>query len=257
MINIRSAAEIRHIEESCRIVALALRRLGEVLRPGITTAELAEEAEAVIEKSGGVVAFRGYRGFPGAICTSVNDEVVHGIPKDRRVADGDIVGIDVGVLKNGYYGDGACTFPVGEVAPDRRRLLEVTREALHLGVAQARPGSHLSDVSHIIQTHVESCGCSVVRDLCGHGIGSAMHEAPEVPNFGEPGRGPILKPGMVLAIEPMVNLGGYEVRVMADGWTVVTADGSPSSHFEHTVAVTAEGPRVLTRVGGEQDQEDN
>lgn len=251
MIQVRSAREVDLIEKSCRIVGLTLVGLREFIRPGVTTLQIAERAEEIIQRSGGIVAFRGYRGFPGAICTSINEEVVHGIPGPRSVEEGDIIGVDVGVFKDGYYGDAARTYAVGTTPQERLRLLEVTEQALRLGIGMAQCGRRVSDISHAIQTHVESCGCSVVRDLCGHGIGSAMHEPPEIPNFGGPSRGPLLKAGMVLAIEPMVNVGGYQVRIKEDGWTVVTADGLPSAHFENTVVVTTDGPRVLTQVEGE------
>ncbi len=203
-------------------------------------------AEDFIRGQGGRPSFKGYRGFPASICASVNDEVVHGIPGPRKLEEGDIVGIDVGVELDGYHGDAAWTFPVGTIRPDAARLLEVTREALGKGIAQAHPGARIGDISHAVQSHVEAAGFSVVRELVGHGIGREMHEEPQVPNYGSPGRGPRLMAGQVLAIEPMVNVGGADVVTRSDGWTIATRDGSLSAHFEHTVAVDASGPVILS-----------
>ncbi len=230
-----------------RIVGEVLERLAKEVRAGITTGELDALAREMILQLGGRPAFKGYRGFPANICTSVNEEVVHGIPSGRRLQPGDIVGLDVGVLLEGYYADGARTVPAGEISPGIRRLLEVTEQALARGIEAAVAGGRLSDVSHAVQTEAESNGFSVVREFVGHGIGTQLHEPPQIPNYGAPGFGPRLKPGMVLAIEPMVNMGRPAVRVLSDGWTAVTQDGSWSAHFEHTVAVTDGGPEILTR----------
>jgi methionyl aminopeptidase len=246
MVYLRDRDEIEAIRSAARLVGQTLVMLGREIRPGITTGELDRLAESFIRDHGARPAFKGYRGFPASICPSVNDEVVHAIPGRYRLHEGDIVGIDVGVEKNGYYGDAACTFPVGEVEDQVERLLRVTREALMLGVAQAKAGNRIGDISHAVQSHAERHGYSVVRALVGHGIGREMHEEPQVPNFGPPERGPRLMVGQVLAIEPMVNAGSPEVMTRADGWTVVTKDGSLSAHFEHTVAVGAQGPEVLS-----------
>jgi len=246
VVYLRDASEVESIRNAARIVAKTLRMLGAAVRPGITTAELDRLAEGFIRDHGGRPAFKGYRGYPANICSSVNDEVVHGIPGERVLKEGDIVGIDVGVEKGGYFGDAAWTFPVGEVGAEATRLLKVTREALEQGIAQARTGNRVGDISHAIQSHVESQGFAVVRALVGHGIGRQMHEEPQVPNYGTPGRGPKLMTGQVLAIEPMVNAGGADVVTRDDGWTVATRDGGLSAHFEHTVAVGGEGPIVLS-----------
>ncbi|MGB9886570.1 MAG: type I methionyl aminopeptidase [Moorellales bacterium] len=246
MIILKSDRELALMREAGRIVAEVLAQLEKMVQPGITTRELDRAAESLILKRGAYPSFKGYRGFPASICASVNQEVVHGLPGLRKLVEGDIISIDIGAEFQGYHGDAAITLPVGRVAPEVERLLRVTREALWLGIEQARVGRRLSDISHAIQSHVEGNGFSVVREFVGHGIGRAMHEEPQVPNYGRPGRGPRLMPGMTLAIEPMVNLGGPEVMVLADGWTVVTRDGSYSAHFEHTVAVTEDGPQVLT-----------
>lgn len=246
MIVLKSEKEIESIRESCLIVSQTLKRIGRTIRPGMTTGDLNTMAENFILSRGGRPAFKGFHGFPCSICVSIDEEVVHGIPGERRLEEGQLVSVDVGVEKAGYYGDGAVTFCVGSVSRQKRDLVSVTVKALCEGIAEAREGNRLSDVSWAIQHYVESHGCSVVRDLVGHGIGKKMHEEPQVPNFGRPGCGPLLKKGMVLAIEPMVNAGGSEVEIRDDNWTVVTKDRSPSAHFEHTVAVTAAGPRVLT-----------
>jgi len=224
-----------------------LRELASALRPGITTADLDRLAERLIREAGAEPAFKGYQGFPASICTSINDEVVHGIPSPRRVIrEGDVVSIDVGARYHGYHGDSAATFAVGAVSAEARRLLEVTRRSLEAGIAAARPGHRVGDVGHAVQQVVEAAGFSVVRDYAGHGIGRAMHEDPQVPNYGQPGTGLRLRPGLVLAIEPMVNAGGPAVRTDPDGWTVRTVDGSLSAHFEHTVLITEGEPEVLT-----------
>ena len=248
---LRGREEIDAIREAARLVARTLTMLGREIRPGVSTQRLDELAESFIRDHGARPAFKGYRGFPASICPSINDEVVHGIPGARTLAEGDIVGMDVGVEKDGYYGDAACTFPVGKVGADVERLLQVTREALMRGVAQAKAGNRVGDISHAIQSHVEAHGYSVVRSLVGHGIGRHMHEEPQVPNYGTPDRGPRLMAGQVLAIEPMVNVGAPDVVTRPDGWTVVTKDGSLSAHFEHTVAVGVEGPEILSRSDGD------
>ena len=245
-VHLRDHEEVEAIRAAAQLVARTLGRIREEIRPGVTTAELDHLADDFIRSQGGRPSFKGYRGYPASICSSVNDEVVHGIPGGRVLAEGDIVGIDVGVEMDGYHGDAACTFPVGKVTAEASRLLQVTREALERGIAQARPGQRIGDISHAIQSHVEANGFSVVRALVGHGIGREMHEEPQVPNYGPPGRGPKLMVGQVLAIEPMVNAGGPEVLTREDGWTIATEDGSLSAHFEHTVAVDANGPRILS-----------
>ena len=251
MVYLRNRDEIEAIRAAARLVGMTLRMLAGEVRPGVTTGELDRLAEQFIRDHGGRPAFKGYRGFPAAICPSVNAEVVHAIPGAYALKDGDIVGIDVGVEMDGYYGDAAVTLPVGEVAEPTRRLLQVTREALEQGIAQARAGNRVGDISHAVQQHAEQHGFSVVRTLVGHGIGREMHEEPQVPNYGAPARGPRLMAGQVLAIEPMINVGGPEVVVQPDGWTVVTKDGSLSAHFEHTVAVGSEGPEILSDPGQE------
>lgn len=234
------------MRQAGRIVADTLQELAGAIRPGITTIQLDTLARQYIQKSGARPAFLGYHGFPASICASLNEEVVHGIPGLRRLKAGDIISIDVGVFYKGYYGDAAATFPVGEVSPLAKRLLEVTRESLYKGIEKAYPGNRLYDISAAIQTYVESRGFSVVRSYVGHGIGSEMHEEPQVPNFGLPGKGPLLEAGMVLAIEPMVNAGTWEVETLSDDWTVVTKDRNLSAHFEHTVAIMQDGPEILT-----------
>ena len=229
-----------------RIVAETIALLGENLRPGVTTAELDELADGYIRSQGGTSSFLGYRGYPASICTSPNDVVVHGIPDGTTLSEGDILSVDVGVILDGFVADSAFTFPVGDVSPEAERLLEGCQAALTAGIAQCRSGNRLSDVSHAIQTATEEAGFSIVRSLVGHGIGRSMHEDPQIPNYGSPGRGPELAPGMTLAIEPMINAGTPEVYLHDDGWSISTADGLLSAHFEHTVAVTDEGPRVLT-----------
>jgi methionyl aminopeptidase len=250
--SVKSAREIELMKESGRIVAETLALVGSRVKPGVTTLELDTIAEEYIRSCGGVPAFKGYGHdkrnlFPGTLCISIDDVVVHGIPGGQRVAEGQVVSVDVGVKKNGYYGDGARTFAVGKVSEEKRRLLSVTEESLAAGIAQARAGNHLHDVSAAVQSVVEKNGFSVVRDLVGHGIGKNLHEEPSVPNFGVPGTGLILQEGMTLAIEPMVNAGMYDVQLDGDGWTVRTVDGRPSAHFEHTIAVTAGEAVILTR----------
>ncbi len=246
MIYLKSPQEIEKIRKSSQLVARALKYLKAFIKEGITTEELDRLAEEYIKRHGGIPAFKGYRGYPRSLCVSVNEEVVHGIPGKRRLKEGDIVSLDLGVLMDGYYGDAAITVPLGKVSELARRLIKVTEEALYRGIEMARPGNRLSDISHAIQSHVEKAGFSVVREFVGHGIGKELHEEPQVPNFGPPNRGPRLEPGMVLAIEPMVNTGTWEVRILPNGWTVVTADGGLSAHFEHTVAITDDGPEILS-----------
>lgn len=236
------------MRDAGRVVAQVFRELEKAIAPGVTTGELNALAEDFIARQGARPAFKGLYGFPAAICTSVNEQVVHGIPGLRRLEDGDIISIDIGAEINGYYGDAAVTFPVGEISSGARRLLDVTRGALYAGIEMARSGNRLGDISHAIQSYVERHGYNVVRDYVGHGIGREMHEDPQVPNFGRPGRGPRLEPGMTLAIEPMVNAGTHEVRTLEDRWTVVTRDGSLSAHFEHTVAITNGAAEILTRL---------
>lgn len=236
------------MREAGRVSARALRLVGEAVRPGVTTEELDALAEAAIREAGGAPAFKGYHGFPKTLCTSVNSQVVHGIPSCTvTLVEGDVLSVDVGAVVGGYYGDNAATFAVGAIAEPARRLIEATAASLEAGIAQCVPGKKLFDIGHAVQSVAEEAGFSVVREYVGHGIGRAMHEDPNVPNYGSPGKGPRLEEGMVLAIEPMINLGGAPVESLPDGWTVVTQDGSLSAHFEHTVAVTANGPLVLTR----------
>lgn len=246
MIILKSKSEIEKMATACHIVAEVLEMLVRTVRPGLTTLELDALAEQSIRTRGGVPAFKGYRGFPNTLCVSLNEQVVHGIPSKRRLRPGDIIGLDLGAKWEGYYGDAAVTIPVGQIPADTECLLTTAREALYMGVKEVSPGKHLSDISHAIQRYAETRGYSVVRAFVGHGIGTALHEEPQVPNFGPPGRGPRLKAGMVLAIEPMVNVGHADVETLDDGWTVVTADGQLSAHFEHTVAITDEGPQILT-----------
>lgn len=247
MIELKNPSQIAIMRKAGKIVADTLELMRENVRPGVTTGELDRIAEEYIRKCGAIPAFKGYNGFPASLCTSVNEEVVHGFPGLRTLQSGDIISIDCGAIYDGYVGDAAITLPVGEISDEKKKLLQVTEESLYKGIAQAVLGNRLYDISHAIQTHVEAHGLSVVRDYVGHGIGRAMHEDPQVPNYGKPGRGPRLAIGMVLAIEPMVNLGTYEVKVLDDHWTVVTKDGKASAHFEHTVAITENGPEILTR----------
>ena len=230
-----------------RLVAQILEELAGMVAPGVSTAELDAAAESRVRAAGAEPAFKGYRGYPATLCASVNEQVVHGIPSGKPLVAGDIVSLDMGVKLDGYYGDSAVTVPVGQVSEDVHRLLRVTQESLQKGIAQVRLGGRVSDIGHAIQEHVEAAGFSVVREFVGHGIGAQLHEEPQIANYGEPGRGPRLAEGMVLAIEPMVNMGKAAVKVLRDGWTAVTRDGSLSAHFEHTVAVSKNGPVVLTR----------
>ncbi len=246
MIEYKSPREIKKIRKAGQVVAEVLDLISENVRPGATTRKLESLASEHFKKKKARPAFLGYQGFPASICVSVDDEVVHGIPGDRTLVEGEIVSVDAGAVIDGYFGDSARSFAVGNVNGKARKLLSVTREALDRGINACVVGNRLGDISFAIQSYVEAEGFSVVRDLVGHGIGKKMHEEPQVPNFGEPGTGIELKEGLVVAIEPMINAGGYKVRVLSDGWTVVTDDGSLSAHFEHTVAVTSKGPEILT-----------
>jgi len=246
MIYIRSKDEIQKIWESNKIVFDTLQMLGKEAKPGVRTKRLDKLAEEFIRSKGAKPAFKGYKYYPATICTSIDEQVVHGIPSNRELRDGEIISIDVGAEKDGYYGDSAYTYAVGEVDPIKKKLMSVTKESLYKGIAMAVPGNKLSDIGNAVQTHVESNGFSVVRVLVGHGIGRELHEQPEVPNYGEPGKGPTLKAGMCIAIEPMVNAGTYNVYTLDDGWTVVTADKKPSAHYEHTIAITGDGPLILS-----------
>ena len=249
MVLLKSPAELEKMRRAGAVVAQVLIEIADLVKPGATTADLDVFAQTRTKELGAKPAFKGYHGFPATLCVSVNEEVVHGIPSKKRILkDGDIVGIDFGVILDGWFGDSARTFPVGKVSPEARKLLEITEKSLHLGIDQARAGNHLFDIGHAVQNFVESHGYSVVREFVGHGIGKSLHEDPQVPNFGIRGKGMLLKPGMVLAIEPMINAGKPEVRVLSDGWTAVTVDQALSAHFEHTVAITEQGPEILTRV---------
>jgi methionyl aminopeptidase len=248
MITLKTERELKLMQEAGRIVALALDAVAKAVAPGITTAELDAIAEKTIVGCGARPSFKGYNGFPASICTSVNAEVVHGIPGLKQLRDGDIISVDVGAEINGYHGDAARTLSVGNVSPVAKCLIDTTEAALVQGIAAFKPGGRLTDISHAIESYVEAAGFSVVRDLVGHGIGRKLHEAPQVPNYGRPGRGTRLTPGLVLAIEPMVNVGTYAIDFMPDQWTVVTLDGSLSAHVEHTVALLEDGPLILTKV---------
>jgi len=247
MSQVKTDTEIEKIKKACRVAADVLGDLKKVVRVGITTAEINEIAEDLFKKKGAIPAFKGYRGYKYATCLSVNEEVVHGIPGDRVLKNGDIIGVDVGAIVDGYYGDNAETFPVGEITAKEKRLLSATRSALYKGIAQASEGKHLGDISNAIEEEAKKNGFSVVRDLYGHGIGSSLHEDPLVPNFGKKGTGIALKAGMAIAIEPMLNIGGPEIKTLEDGWTIVTADGGLSAHFEHSILITKGAPIILTR----------
>jgi methionyl aminopeptidase len=243
----RSAGELEKMRAAGRLVGQVLTALAAKVEPGVTTADLDAIAEGLIVDAGAIPAFKGYHGYPATICASINDEVIHGIPSGQRVLQqGDVISVDVGASLDGYYGDSAVTLPVGRISEDAARLLRVTEESLYKAIDVVKPGGRVSDIGHAVQKHVEAHGFSVVREFVGHGIGQAMHEEPQIPNYGDPGRGPRLSEGMVLAIEPMVNAGRPAVKVLSDGWTAVTRDRSLSAHFEHTVAVTADGPWILT-----------
>lgn len=247
MIVCKSKREIEYLKRAGSLAARAQEKMAEIIGPGITTREIDRLAEEFIIKNGARPAFKGYRGFPASVCTSVNNEVVHGIPGDRVLKEGDLISLDVGTIIDGFYGDCARTVPVGIVSDEAEHLIEVTRASLQRGISRACQGGRLTDISHAIQEYAESKGYSVVRDYVGHGIGRSMHEAPQIPNFGPPNRGPRLRRGMTLAIEPMVNVGGYEVRTLEDGWTVVTVDGTLSAHFEDTIVIDGDTAQVLTQ----------
>ncbi|MGQ9471110.1 MAG: type I methionyl aminopeptidase [Candidatus Aminicenantales bacterium] len=246
MIVYRTAEEIELIRRSSQIVAVILKELKAMVKPGTTTKELDEYAEVRVRELGGKPAFKGYRGYPASLCTSVNEEIVHGIPSSRRLREGDIISLDFGVLYQGYYGDAAVTYPVGQVSDVAQRLIKTAEEALGHGLKAMKPGQRISDISYAIQSYVESQGFSVIRAFVGHGIGQSLHEEPQVPNFGPPGRGAVIKPGLVLAIEPMISAGDWREEVLEDGWTAVTRDRSLAAHFEHTVAATVEGVEILS-----------
>ncbi len=248
MITIKSEQELERMRHAGRIVAEVLVGLRERAKPRVTTASLDAWAEQLIRRRGGVPSFKGYRGYPASVCISIDSEIVHGIPGRRRLREGEIISLDVGVIYDGYHGDATITVGIGEISPVAADLLQVTQDALAAGIAAARAGNRLGDISHAIQVAAESKGYGVVREYVGHGIGKEMHEDPQIPNFGQAGRGPLLRPGMTLALEPMVTVGDYHTRVLEDLWTVVTADGSLSAHFEHTIAVTSGEAEILTRL---------
>ncbi|UOQ44597.1 type I methionyl aminopeptidase [Halobacillus salinarum] len=247
MINIKTPRELEIMREAGKIVALTHQELKRYIQPGVTTGELDEIAEQFIRSKDAIPSFKGYNGFRGSICASVNEELVHGIPGNRKLNEGDIISIDIGAKYQGYHGDSAWTYPVGITDETTDKLLEVTEESLYKGLAEAKPGERLSNISHAIQTYVEEQGFSIVREYVGHGVGKELHEAPQIPHYGPPDKGPRLKPGMVLAIEPMVNAGSRYVKTLADRWTVVTQDGKMCAHFEHTIAITEEGYEILTK----------
>ena len=246
-INIKSQEELAILREAGKILSVIVNELRSSLKIGMTTRAVDELAEKLIEGHHVKPAFKGYRGFPGCVCISLNQEVVHGIPSERFLKKGDIVSLDVGIIHRNFYADMAISAGIGEISQEARRLIEITRESLMKGIEQARENNRLSDISNAIQKFVETSNFSVVRDFVGHGIGRMLHEEPEIPNFGDPHQGPILKEGMVFAIEPMVNAGSWQIKILEDGWTVVTQDGKPSAHFEHTIAITKYGPEILTK----------
>lgn len=248
MIQIKNTEDIEKMRKAGRVVAQVHELMREMVRPGVSTAQLDREATALIERAGAVPSFKGYGGFPAALCISIDDEVVHGIPGPRTLPEGSIVSIDAGAYLDGFHGDAALSLPVGRIDADREKLLRVTEEALMLGIDQAVAGHRLGDIAHAVQTHCEQNGLSVVREYVGHGIGRDLHEEPQVPNYGPPHRGMRLEKGMAIAIEPMVNLGSYQVKTDDDGWTVRTRDGRPSAHFEHTIVITDESPQIMTRL---------
>ncbi|MEE0808613.1 MAG: type I methionyl aminopeptidase [Acutalibacteraceae bacterium] len=247
MIVLKTGRELKVMREACRISAGALKLVGSAVEPGVTTAELDRLAEEYIRSEGAVPNFKNYEGYPATACISINNEVIHGIPsKSRKIVAGDIVSVDLGAMFEGYHGDNAATFACGDVSPEAKRLMDTTRESLYEGIKAARVGGRIGDISNAVQQYVEARGFSVVRQFVGHGIGTKLHEAPEVPNFGTAGRGIRLMPGMTLAIEPMVNAGSFDVKILSDGWTVLTRDGSLSAHFEHTIVITPDGPQIMT-----------
>ena len=249
MIVLKTGRELKIMREACRISATALKLIGNAVEPGVTTAELDRMAEEYIRSEGATPNFKNYQGYPATACISINNEVIHGIPsKSRKLMPGDIVSVDLGAQFDGYHGDNAATFACGDISDEAKRLMDATEQSLYEGIAAARSGGRIGDIGHAVQSYIEARGYSVVRQFVGHGIGTKLHEAPEVPNFGTPGRGIRLMPGMTLAIEPMVNVGSPDVKVLPDGWTVLTRDGSLSAHFEHTVVITPDGPQILTVV---------
>lgn len=247
MISIKNSRELTAMRDACRISAQALQYAGEIAKAGMTTGEIDDLIRKFILKQGAKPSFLGYGGFPGSACLSINETVIHGIPGKRVLKDGDILSVDVGAFYNGYHGDNAYTFPIGNVSEDAMKLLTATRESLEKAIEQAIAGNRIGDIGAAVQGYVEERGYSVVRQFVGHGVGTNLHEDPSVPNYGTPGRGPRLLPGMTLAIEPMINAGGPDVKILGDGWTTVTTDGRLSAHFEHTVAITADGPVILTK----------
>lgn len=251
MIQIKSEREIVLMRRACGITAAARAYAGELVRPGVTTSEINEAVHKFILSHGATPTFLHYSGYPKSVCISINDEVIHGIPGKRRIQEGDIVSVDVGACIDGFNGDCAATFVAGDTDDDRKQLIAVTRQSFFEGLCFARPGYRVSDMSHAIQSYAESFGYSVVREYVGHGVGAKMHEEPEVPNYGQPGHGPRLLPGMTIAVEPMINMGAARIRVLDDGWTVVTADGKPSAHYENTILITSGEPEILTAVNGE------
>ena len=246
MIPLKSEKDLEYLRASGKILSLVLKEVRKIIKPGITTNEIDRLAEDLILENNAQPAFKGYKGFPASACTSTNQEIVHGIPSGRKLVEGDIVSIDLGVNFCGYFSDSAVTLAVGKIEAKRKKLIDVAKRSLELGIKEARPGNHLSDISSSIQKYVENNGFSVVRQFVGHGIGSNLHEEPEIPNFGRPGEGPVLTEGMVLAIEPMINMGTWEAKIISNGWTAVTKDNLPSAHFEHTVAITKRGNEILT-----------
>jgi len=252
MIIYKSEGEILAIKRSCQIVALILSELGSMIKPGIQTKDLDEFAEKRTLEMGAIPAFKGYRGYPASLCTSINEEIVHGIPSSRTLRNGDIIGLDFGVINEGFYGDAAITYPVGDITPRAAHLVATAKASFYKGFEQIKVGNRLSDISHAVQTYVEGQGFSVIRSFVGHGIGFSLHEEPQIPNFGPPGRGPKLKPGMVLAFEPMISIGDWEVEILSDNWTAVTKDRSLSAHYEHTVALTQDGAIILSQINEEE-----
>lgn len=246
MIIYKSEKEIQNLRRSNQVVARILAELGEIIRPGVETRELDNYAEKRARELGAAPAFKGYRGFPASLCTSINEEIVHGIPSARKLREGDIISLDFGAIIDGFYGDAAVTYPVGNITSRAQKLVSVAEGSFYKGMEQAVPGNRISDISAAIQTHVEAHGFSVIRSFVGHGIGFSLHEEPQIPNFGEPGHGPKLKPGMVLAIEPMIAIGDWHVEILKDNWTAVTQDRSLSAHYEHTIAITRKGPEILS-----------
>lgn len=253
MIKRKSRREVELMRTAGAIVKKTHLELSSYIKPGVTTRELDDIAEKYILSQNAIPSFKNYNGFPGSICASINEEVVHGIPGNRKLKDGDIITIDIGACYKGYHGDSAWSYAVGNVSKENKKLLELTEQSLFEGLSFAKPGNHLSDISNAIQVYAESNGLSVVRELVGHGIGKDLHEEPMVPNYGAPGRGPVLKPGMTIAIEPMLNLGSRYVKTLADNWTVVTADSKPSAHYEHTIVITENGYEILTEVKGDEN----